>query len=193
MKILLIRHGKTPQGERQQYQGALDTSLSERGRASLRAAERMPQRLFVSPLKRARETAEILFPGVGQIIVPGLEEMHFGEFEGRSWKEMENDEAYRTWADGNCEGRCPGGEDRHTFSMRVCEAFRELTQQALEDGLAEIAVVAHGGTQMSVLERWEGSGRSYWEWQTECGCGWILDYDGESDTLNVDGQVRYTV
>lgn len=193
MKILLIRHGKTPQGERQQYQGALDTSLSEKGRASLRAAERMPQRLFVSPLKRARETAEILFPGVKQIIVPGLEEMHFGEFEGRSWKEMENDEAYRTWVDGNCEGRCPGGEDRHTFSLRVCKAFRELTRQALEDGLAEIAVVAHGGTQMSVLERWDRSGRSYWEWQTECGCGWILDCDGEPDTLNVDGQVRYTV
>ena len=193
MKILLIRHGKTPQGERQQYQGSLDTSLSEMGRAALRKAERMPQRVFVSPLKRTRETADILFPGIEQIIVPGLAEMNFGEFEGRSWREMENDAAYRTWVAGNCEGKCPGGEDRYSFSQRVCRAFRELTDCALEDGLSAIAVVAHGGTQMSVLERWSGSGRSYWEWQTECGCGWLLDTGCWPDVLNMAGQLRYTV
>ena len=85
MQIRLIRHGKTPQGERRQYQGSLDTSLSENGRKSLRKADDRPEKVFVTPLKRTQETAEILFPGTKQIVVAGLAEMCFGDFEGRSW------------------------------------------------------------------------------------------------------------
>ncbi|MBO5521340.1 MAG: histidine phosphatase family protein [Eubacterium sp.] len=193
MKIFLIRHGKTPQGEKQQYQGVLDTSLSEGGRAALKKADHTPDRVYVSPLKRAKETAEILFPGADLRVAEGLSEMNFGEFEGRSWREMEHDAAYRAWVDGNCEGRCPGGEDRAGFSDRVCSAFRELTEQALRDGLEQIAVVAHGGTQMAVLEKWAGSDRQYWEWQTACGCGWALDTACWPENLQVEGNVRYTV
>ena len=193
MTIFLIRHGKTPQGENQQYQGVLDTSLSDGGRKALRTADFSPDRVFVSPLKRARETAGILFPGSAQIVVQGLSEMNFGEFEGRSWKEMENDAAYRAWVDGNCEGQCPGGEDRASFSHRVCGAFRELTEQALRDGAETIAVTAHGGTQMAVMEKWADEDRAYWEWQTDCGCGWILDTAVWPDRLEVKGAVRYTV
>lgn len=192
MQILLIRHGKTIQGEKGQYQGVLDTSLSEAGRAALKKAQQMPDRIYVSPLKRAKETAAILFPETEFHIVPGLAEMNFGEFEGRSWKEMENDSAYREWVDGNCEGPCPGGEDRAGFSARVCRAFSELAEEALRDGLEQIAVVAHGGTQMAVLERWSGTERAYWEWQTDCGCGWALDTAQWPETLNVTGPVRYT-
>ena len=192
MQILLIRHGKTIQGERNQYQGALDTSLSENGRAALKKADQIPERVYVSPLKRAKETAEILFPEAEQQVVEELAEMNFGEFEGRSWKEMESDEAYRAWVDGLCEGQCPGGEDRAGFSQRVCRAFRELTDQALQDGLEQIAVVAHGGTQMAVLEKWAGSDRQYWEWQTACGCGWILDTARWPAGLDVSGQIGYT-
>ena len=194
MKIFLIRHGKTPQGEKQQYQGVLDTSLSEGGRAALKKADQTPDRVYVSPLKRAKETAEILFPAADLRVAEGLSEMNFGEFEGRSWREMEHDAAYRAWVDGNCEGRCPGGEDRAGFSDRVCSAFREIIELALQDGMEQIAVVAHGGTQMAVLERWSsGSNRQYWEWQTACGCGWALDTAGWPEILQVEGNVQYTI
>ena len=192
MQILLIRHGKTIHGERKQYQGALDTSLSEGGRAALIKAEQIPERIYVSPLKRARETAEILFPGAELFVTEGLSEMNFGAFEGRSWKEMENDAAYRAWVEGNCEGKCPGGEDRKEFTERVCRAFRELTEEALKDGMEKIAVVAHGGTQMAVMEKWSGLDRQYWEWQTECGAGWVLDTGRWPEQLEVSDSVRYT-
>ena len=193
MNILLIRHGITALGEQQKYQGALDTSLSEGGRKALLAAGERPGRIFVSPLKRARETAQILFPEGKQIVVPDLAEMHFGEFEGRSWKEMGEDEAYRAWVDGGCTGRCPGGEDLDGFAKRVCRAFREVTEEALQEGLEQIAVVAHGGTQMAVLREWADSDRGYWEWQTACGCGWLLATDRWPEYLEVIDSVRYTV
>ena len=69
----------------------------------------------------------------------------------------------------------------------------QLTEQALRDGLEQIAVVAHGGTQMAVLEKWAGSDRQYWEWQTACGCGWALDTACWPENLQVEGNVRYTV
>lgn len=192
MRIYLIRHGLTELGEAGCYQGSLDTPLSPKGRQALRAAEQKPGVICVSPLLRAKETAGLLFPGVPQTVVPDLGEMHFGSFEGRSWKDMENDRDYREWVDGNCEGQCPGGEDRASFSRRVCRAFSNLVDTAAAEGKEELVIVAHGGTQMAVLERWGGSGKAYYEWQTPCGKGWLLDTDAWPDRLTVLRELDYT-
>jgi alpha-ribazole phosphatase len=185
MKLWLIRHGLTRLGEEKRYQGVLDAGLSERGRAALKRADFAPRRVYVSPMRRARETAKILFPGAEQIPVPDLREMDFGVFEGRGWWEMAHDPAYRAWVDGGCAGRCPGGEDRAAYSARVCAAVASLLQTE-RDGLV---IVAHGGTQMAALERWGEPAREYWQWQRPCGCGWLLDWDGER--LRVLGEVDF--
>ena len=72
MKIWLVRHGLTALGEEKRYQGVLDTSLSEKGQASLRPADFVPEHVYVSPAKRARETAKLLFPASRQIPVPEI-------------------------------------------------------------------------------------------------------------------------
>ena len=183
MNIYLIRHGLTTPGEEGRYQGFLDESLSEKGRAQLTQAPQNPSHVYVSPAKRARETASILFPGAEQICVPGLWEMNFGVFEGRTWKEMENDARYREWVDGMCLGTCPGGESRASFSARVCKAFlhvldMEKTRSVSAAGEKlsgeDLFIVSHGGTQMAILERWGRPARDYYSWQCPCGCGWIL-------------------
>ncbi len=189
MKVWLIRHGTTIQGEERRYQGVLDTSLSEKGRSALRQAEHTPQKVYTSALKRTVETAEILFPGVPIITVQNLSEMNFGSFEGRGWWEMENDPTYRTWVDGGCEGRCPGGEDRMEFSERVCDAFRSIVRA--EKGSGELVIVAHGGTQMALLERFGEPQRAYYKWQRPCGCGWLLDWDTETERLRVLQEIGY--
>ena len=182
MNIYLIRHGMTVPGEEGRYQGVLDEGLSEKGRAALLKAPLSPSRVYVSPAKRARETASVLFPEAEQICVPDLMEMNFGVFEGRTFKEMEQDAQYRAWVDGMCLGTCPGGESRAFYSERVCNAFmsvlcaeRErqacLTRHPSEQ---DLFIVAHGGTQMAVLERWGVPSRDYYSWQRPCGCGWLL-------------------
>ena len=141
MYIWLIRHGLTRLGEEGRYQGSTDAGLSERGRAELQRCAGMfrrgnrisafvlPDHVYVSPAKRARETAQILFPEAVQIVVEGLREMDFGAFEGRTWQEMENDAAYRAWVDGGCIAPCPGGEDRASFSRRTCAAFQKILEK----------------------------------------------------------------
>ena len=177
MRVWLIRHGLTALGEQGRYQGRLDDGLSKAGRAALRPADFTPAHVWVSPARRARETAALLFPDAEQRVVPALREMDFGDFEGRSWREMENNAAYRAWVDGGCTGRCPNGEDKAVFCARVNAAFSAIL--ARERGSGELVIVAHGGTQMAILERWGETARAYWQWQRPCGCGWLLETEAD--------------
>lgn len=193
MRILLIRHGLTELGEQKRYQGSLDTPLSEKGRKQLKDAGEHPELVIVSPMLRARETADALFPGAPQVLCEDLKEMNFGSFEGRAWWEMENDPFYRAWVDGGCIGFCPGGEDKAGFSGRVCRAFDQMMKKAFAEGLRQIAVIAHGGTQMAVLEKWGYPERVYYRWQTACGHGWELTADRWPGELKICGEVDFTV
>ena len=197
MNIWLIRHGMTVPGEEGRYQGFLDESLSEKGRNALVRAPFSPSHVYVSPAKRARETASILFPDAEQICIEGLWEMNFGVFEGRTWKEMENDPQYREWVDGMCLGPCPGGESRAEFSERVCSAFlsildmehldmeQKITPEKEKGSNSEdLIIVSHGGTQMAILERWGRPARDYYDWQRPCGCGWKLSLKESENTAS---------
>ena len=179
MKIYLIRHGETALQAEKRYQGVTDAPLSGAGRAKLRRAEIRPDRVYVTPLRRTRETAAILFPEAEQVLVPDLREMDFGAFEGRNALEMAHDPAYRCWVEGMCLGRCPGGESKSEYSDRVCAAFCELMGRGEET----VVIVAHGGTQMAVLERFCDGAKNYWEWQLPCGQGYLMEV--ESHRLRV--------
>lgn len=194
MKVYLLRHGRTAYNDEHRYQGLRDIPLSPAGEAELVRADLSPSVVWVSPLIRARRTAAILFPEVRQEIVPGLREMDFGAFEGRNYLEMAHDPVYRGWVDGNCEGVCPGGESRAMFCGRVCGAFAELLKQA--ERKQELVIVAHGGVQMAVLERFALPRRDYFTWNAPCGGGYLLETDeskaGQSGWLRLLDTVCYT-
>ena len=190
MCIWLIRHGLTALGEEKRYQGSTDTPLSDAGRLALQPDDRFA-RVFCSPLLRAAETAEILFPSAEKKTIPDLREMDFGAFEGRGWWEMEQDAAYRAWVEGGCVGKCPGGEDRAGFSARVQAAFSALVEQERCAGASELVIVAHGGTQMAALSRWGSPEKDYFAWQTPCACGWLLEDTNWPERLNVIKEVSF--
>lgn len=188
MRIWLIRHGRTPLNEEGRYQGKLDTGLSEEGQRALRRADVSPAQVYVSPALRARQTADILFPDADQVVAEGLREMDFGAFDGRGWWEMENDADYRSWVDGGCLGQCPGGEDRASCSARVCAAFARILDENLRDCRTDdLFIVAHGGTQMAVLEEWGRPARDYYAWQTPCGWCWCLETPPEPGAWRREG------
>ena len=171
MLIYLIRHGATRYNEERRYQGLADVPLSDAGRAALRQADFSPETVYVSHLSRAWETAAVLFPTAEQIVVPDFREMDFGVFEGRTAAEMEDDPAYRTWVTGGCKGRCPGGESLAEFSNRVWDAFVPLLELKAE----QLVIVAHGGVQMAILDRYARPHRGYFHWHAPCGGGFVLD------------------
>ena len=180
MKIYLIRHGLTEYNAQRRYQGRSDLPLSESGRKALLSSGKTPDTVYVSPLRRARETASVLFPASEQFVLPDLTEMDFGIFEGRTADEMEADPvcgpAYRTWVEGMCTGRCPGGEDLAGFIERSVRGFLQAAE--LSHGAENMYIVAHGGTQMALMKALGPEKEKYYEWQTPAGCGLVLDWDG---------------
>ena len=177
MVIYLVRHGRTVDNDHRRYQGKRNTPLSPAGEAELVAAEFTPEVVYLSPMDRVRRTAELVFPGARQVAVSDLREMDFGVFEGRSADDMERDPVYRAWVDGGCEAPCPGGESRGEFSDRVCAAFAPLVDKALAAGEERLVVVSHGGTQMSLLERYATPRRAYYDWFSPNGGGFLLETD----------------
>ena len=96
-KLHLIRHGLTAGNLEGRYIGSgTDLPLCDEGRAQLTALkQRLPYPdvplVFVSPLLRARQSADLLFPGVRQLELEDLREMGFGKFENRKVEELVHD------------------------------------------------------------------------------------------------------
>lgn len=194
MKIYLLRHGETDYNARKKYLGRTDLPLSEKGREELIRADVAPETVYVSPLRRAAETARILFPNARQVVVPEFREMDFGLFEGKSYLDMEHLPAYREWVDSGCRGPIPEGESLAEFSARICAAFEPLVERALGAGEPLLAIVAHGGTQMAVLERFALPRGDYFSWCGPLGGGFVLDagHWREERVLTCLGTVQYT-
>lgn len=163
MTVYLIRHGKTEGNALHRYIGRTDEPLCPQGvaEAERTGGNSAVNKVYVTPLLRTRQTAEILFPNARQKIIPALREMDFGIFENRSADDMESDSAYRAWVETGCLGKCPGGESMAEFSRRVCTGFAEVLahREAIE------VFVVHGGTIMSVLEQFGRPQRSSFDYR----------------------------
>lgn len=189
MRVTLIRHGKTAGNAKAQYIGRTDDPLSPEGVAQLEAMKPDPSvpSVYVTSLRRTQQTAAILFPNAEQILADGLREMDFGDFEGRSYADMEEDAAYRAWVDGGCLAPCPNGESREIFSARVCSAFADLLAQAEAQGKSDPVFVVHGGTIMAIMERFALPRRDYYDYSVKNGRGYACDIiRSESHGLTLD-------
>ena len=169
MQVTLIRHSKTPGNAELRYNGRTDEPLSEEGVALAEqvGADLGVHRVCVTPLQRTQQTAVILFPEAEQIVVDDLREMDFGDFEGRSYTEMEHDQAYRAWVEGGCLAPCPNGEGREEFSDRVCAAFEGVVRAAAERGEETLTFVVHGGTIMAIMERFVRPRQDYYSYSVK--------------------------
>lgn len=181
MKVELIRHAKTLLQTEHRYVGSTDDSLSPEGAQTLAPARHSPTRIYVTSLRRTSQTARIVFPKATLVVVPGLEEMDFGAFERHSHAELEHDTAYNAWLDGMCVGRCPGGESRDEFALRVTTAFASLLDRVAQQGEKDSIIVAHSGTIMAIMERFGRPQQEFFAWQVEHGCGILLDASSWTD------------
>lgn len=166
MELFLYRHGATPGNLEKRYIGVTDEPLSEEGRRSVTACGADPavEKVYVSGLRRTRETAVLWFPGAKLITFPVLNEMDFGIFEGKNYRELDGDAAYQTWLDSNCEEQCPGGESKDQYTHRVLAAFDKLAANELAKGAVRTVLVVHGGTIMAIMSRRADPSVPYFDW-----------------------------
>ncbi|MGP0175032.1 alpha-ribazole phosphatase family protein [Pseudomonas sp. NCHU5208] len=158
LHLELLRHGETEQGGG--LRGSLDDALTEQGWAQLRSAVQSAgpwQRLISSPLQRCARFAEEVAAAHGLPLhyEPALQELHFGDWEGRSAASLMDTDAEALghfWADPYAFTP-PNGEPLLAFEARVLAAVQRL-QQA-HDGEC-LLLITHGGVMRLLLARARG-------------------------------------
>ena len=182
MQLYLIRHGMTQGNTEGRYVGRTDEPLCAAGERKLRAQLRyMPDIgsgfLYVSGMKRCRESGRILFPQARQKVIPDFHECDFGEFEYRNYQELSGNPAYQRFIDSGGQTGFPGGETPAHFRQRIVQAFDGFVRTLGVPGPRQAAIVCHGGCIMAVLDRYAQPHRDYFDWQTACGTGFAAQLD----------------
>ncbi|HYW49020.1 MAG TPA: histidine phosphatase family protein, partial [Gemmatimonadaceae bacterium] len=98
-----------------------------------------------SDLRRARETAALLAPSLLHIDTePRLREMNFGEWDGRTWDDIERTEGagLESWMADWTTVRAPGGESFADVVERVRDLLAAIPRR--DDGTT--LIVAHAGS-----------------------------------------------
>ena len=177
MRWILIRHGKTPGNLEGRYIGCRsDEPLCPEGTEELKQGTYPAvRRVFTSPMRRCLETAELLYPGVPVEVVRDLRECDFGEFEGKNYAELNGRKDYQAWIDSGGELPFPGGESRAEFAARCLSAYDEIRKKAPQE---DCALIVHGGTVMAIMEKYALPSGTFYDYQVQNGCGFILEQDG---------------
>jgi broad specificity phosphatase PhoE len=164
LEILLVRHGESEGNAQDRMQGRSDFPLTELGRNQARRlgawlAERRLEwhALYVSPLLRAKETAELVRAAAGgpaPTPEPGLAEIHAGELEGMNFVEIvERFPSYTARGVGGIGDFAEfGGEGYDEVQARAADLYRRL--EASHRGHAErVLCVGHGGLNFQLLKQ----------------------------------------
>ena len=191
MKCYLIRHGITEGNNTLCFNGSgTDEPLTEEGREALKEIEGVKpgSLLFTSPMIRAIETAEIMFPGKKPVVIDDLREMHFGIFEGKNHKMLDGEPEYQAWLDSGGEAKIPGGESIEIFRMRAWSGFVKAVRIAASEDADNVYMVIHGGTIMAVMSSL--TGENYFDFNAPNGAGYIIEVE-INDAGNVTASTSY--
>lgn len=151
--VYLVRHGENPANITREFSHRrVDYPLTARGEAQARRTgeyfrDKAIDAIYSSPLRRARQTAEIIAAALCApvTVLEEFRETNVGVLEDHpptdeSWRR--HDAVLAGWNEGRYDLAFPGGEDYHTLLARMRAGMRTVLRG--RDG-ARIVIVGHGG------------------------------------------------
>lgn len=148
--IFLIRHGETEWNEQDRLQGSQDSPLTSHGVIQAREAKSSLEKYtidqaYVSPLKRAGDTLEIILEGrkLAAVVRDSLREMNLGPWEGKTRDESAKShptEYIAFW------------EEPGSFSLPGADTFDELQYRIV--GELESIFVEGKNKNILVVSHW---------------------------------------
>jgi len=148
-RIILVRHGQTEWNREERFRGRVDIDLDEVGvRQAKAAADRLAQwgvaAIYSSPLKRAMATAEAIAERLGLAVqtLDGINDMHFGVWQGLSVAEARKDypELFELWRRSPEQLRIPEGETLDDVQKRAVATINDLVAKHEDE---TVALVTH--------------------------------------------------
>ena len=146
MKIYYVRHGQTDLNLAKKMQGGgTEKELNETGISQAyntkKELENVKYNLVIcSPMKRAKQTAEIINEGRDIPIITDerIRERKLGKLEGH---EITEEIEHQIW-DYDLNYQIPDGENLHDFEKRILEFFEDIKKKYPDK---TVLIVAHGG------------------------------------------------
>lgn len=194
--IHLIRHGITEGIQKKCFYGWKDLPVVEEGfeeLAGLKEEGIYPQfdiedaQFFTSDLIRSQQTLQFIYGDVDFTINEKIKEINFGDWEMKTWKELEDTEQWHKWmTDTTGEFRFPNGDSMLSFAARVKEGMNEIVGLHRMKELshrhsgkdAVTVVVCHGGTIAGTMENWFPGEREYFmNWTPHTGRGYTVEFE----------------
>lgn len=136
--VHLIRHEKTDANKKGKYIGWTDEPIQVQESAFKVPIN--PGLVYGSDLRRCIETAQLYFPKASYLPDRNFREINFGDYEMKTYKELESSSRYRRWIDDPQKTTPPNGESYHDFLERVHQSFRKILSKS-----GEYTFVVHGG------------------------------------------------
>ena len=156
MEILITRHGQTDWNLQRKLQGRADIELNQTGieQAKIAKEELVNEKIdliICSPLKRARQTADIINEGrnIPIIIDERISERDFGEFEGKNRNEFSFEDFWSYKKAENYEK----AEKIQDFFERIYSFLDDIKEKYKDK---RILIVAHGGVSIPFRCYFEG-------------------------------------
>lgn len=151
-ELFLVRHGQTSSNIKRKFQGSRDVSLSEEGIKNVDLLSRCfkpnyPARIFSSPLKRAKESAEILSKAFCIRTISERTDLHefiYGIWEGMSEEEVQKYRGaeYSQWKTAPVDTTIPQAEQINDAYNR-CREVWEFYEKDVMVWNGSIISVAH--------------------------------------------------
>lgn len=181
MRLYLIRHSLTAGNLERRYIGRTDEGLCKEG-MELLCSRTYPEAeaVFVSPMKRCVQTAELIYPEQTYVVVEELAECDFGKFENRNYEELSGMPEYQAWIDSGGTLPFPGGESREEFSGRCLGGFSRVMEMCRRRKIGCAALIVHGGTIMSIMERYAKPSGGYYDFQVGNGEGYEFNLTNDA-------------
>lgn len=151
-RLWLIRHGETAWSRTGRHTGRTDVPLTPRGERQAgmlarRIAGMRFDRVWTSPLSRARETCRLSGHLDEARVDPDLAEWDYGSFEGLTQEQIQaRVPGWSIWS-----GELPGGESAEQVGRR---ADRVIAGASADGG--DVALFAHGHLLRVLAGRWLG-------------------------------------
>lgn len=188
-RLILIRHAETEaNAAKKVWQGSLDTPLTIRGELQVAATAAHVVTLhrryavdvfYCSTLPRAHRTADAISRAIGLPVHVdhALREFDLGDWEGRTWADLEHIENLSNRWEADPYFAPPGGESPHIFQRRIMTAFERLAAVHPDQ---TVLVVTHGAVIRNLLGVWIGNGPDDWQRWSACNCSvTILEKRGQ--------------
>jgi probable phosphoglycerate mutase len=189
-RLILIRHAETEANASKVkvWQGSSDTPLTIRGEVQIAATAAHVATLqrrytvdvfYVSSLPRASRTADAISRAIGLLVQVDhdLREFDLGEWEGRTFSDLEDTENLSQRWNTDPHFVPPGGESPYMFQRRIVTVFERLASFHPD---RTVLVVTHGGVIRNLLGLWIGNGPDDWQrWKADNCSITILERKGQ--------------